>query len=293
MSNTGIEYGDQSWNITSGCSRISAGCDNCWAEKMSKRLKGRFGYPEKRPFTPTFHEDRLRDPYSWKKKRHCVLVSFMGDLFHEGIKDDQICKVLDMIAVTPEHTYMILTKRPERWQDVRNYCVRHIGFPYFHLIVKVSGYLPNLWIGTSIESDKQIHRLDELKKIPAAGRFISAEPLIGALDLSGGKLEGIDLILVGGESGGKHSRPMHPLWARNIHDECEKQDTHFYFKQWGDWIPYTQADLNQKYYEATIVTDGRGNYESMMQGRKKYTGHLLDGEEFLTMPPIPKMGRTV
>lgn len=295
MSYTGIEYGDQSWNITSGCSKISRGCDNCWAKKMSKRLRGRFGYPEKRPFDPTFHENRLREPYSWRKKRNCVLVSFMGDLFHPSINIKHVCSVLEVIAECTDHTFMILTKRPERWRDIMHYSGRYIdGGSAFNMTMKAKGYLPNLWIGVSIEENKQIHRLDELLKIRAAGRFISAEPLIGPLDLSDGKLAGIDLVIVGGESGGKHSRPMHPQWVSDILYECRLQNAHFYFKQWGDWARVTYYSINNEYQTDNYIIienpEIRTFWDGTMVARigKKYTGHVLDNIEYQTMPPLPK-----
>jgi len=319
MSNTGIEYGDASWNITSGCSHISAGCDNCWANKMSKRLRGRAGYPKEKPFTPTFHADRLEEPYGWRKKRNCVLVSFMGDLFHDGIKTECIYDVLEVIAGSPDHTFMILTKRPKRWHDVMNYAGEYVaGNTNFNMTMEVMDHLPNLWLGVSLEDNSQMHRLDELMKIPAAGRFISAEPLIGALDLDYKLMAprnkciscgwekprgykwfsdpycpeckrtmdryGISLVLVGGESGGgKHVRPMHPNWVRDIQDSCMRQSTNFYFKQWGDWAPW-----NPKYSEIEYsIGDGRGSFVGMQRIGKKRAGHLWNGQEFRTMPPIP------
>lgn len=214
MSNTKIEWTDRVWNPITGCFPISMGCQHCYAERMVKRLAGRFGYPADDPFRVTFHPDRLKLPLQWRKPS-MIFVNSMGDFFHPDVEMDWINAVLDIIAATPRHTYQILTKRP-------------------HLIEEklYSGsFLPNLWIGVTVESFHYIHRIDELRKIPAAVRFISFEPLIDEVfDLD---LTGIDWVIVGGETG-PGARDMSPYWVGSILDQCQKQGVPFFFKKWKD-----------------------------------------------------------
>jgi protein gp37 len=218
---TSIEWTDETWNPVTGCSKVSEGCDNCYAEALSLR----YGWSEK-PWTPeNAHEnvrlrrDKLAKPLSWKKPR-MVFVNSMSDLFHPLVPGEYIAEVFKTMARCPEHTFQILTKRPRR---MRSWCELHQPEP-----------LPNVWLGTSIEDDERTVRAAPLRQTPAAVRFISAEPLLGPLhSLS---LTAIDWLIVGGESGPKH-RPIEADWVRELLDMSQAQGTAFFFKQWGGRTP--------------------------------------------------------
>ena len=212
-----IEWTDSTWNPVTGCSKVSPGCDNCYAETISLRF-GR----SKKPWTPenaaenvVLHPDRIEKPLTWRKPR-MVFVNSMSDLFHELIPLDFLSAVWDVMVRTPQHTYQILTKRPQR--IARALGPEGIGFYAVEGVVPFPQ--PNIWLGTSIESWRFNHRADQLRRVPAAVRFISAEPL---LDTLYGKrpldLTGIDWVIVGGESG-HGARPMSGEWVREIRDAC-------------------------------------------------------------------------
>ena len=213
-----IEWTEKTWNPMTGCTKVSPGCKNCYAEDLAKRLKamGVKGY--EKGFELTTHPSRLDYPKNIRKPT-MFFVNSMSDLFHEDLPVSFISKVMYVMHDTPRHTYQILTKRPENL------------ITYF----LVGRYPPpqNAWIGVSAENRKHgIPRIKLLKEIPAAVRFLSVEPLLedlGDLDLSG-----IDWVIVGGESGPK-ARPMKWEWAANIMNQCNEQNVPFFFKQWGAW----------------------------------------------------------
>lgn len=216
-----IEWTEATWNPTTGCDRISAGCDNCYALTLAKRLKA-MGNPKYQVdgdprtsgpgFGLTTHEDTLDLPRRWRTQR-TIFVDSMSDLWHARVPSDFIKRVFDTMADTPQHTYQLLTKRPRR-------------------LARMASVLPwpsNVWVGVSVENQKYAWRVTELRKVPAAVRFISAEPLLGPLDLN---LAGIDWLIAGGESGANH-RPMDERWALDLRDQCRSSGTAFFFKQWG------------------------------------------------------------
>jgi len=223
---TGIEWTEVTWNPTTGCDRISAGCDNCYALALAKRLKamGQAKYQnDGNPRTSgpgfglTIHPDALRLPYVWAGHR-VVFVDSMSDLFHARVPISFVREVFQVIADTPQHTYQVLTKRSSR-------------------LPKVAGKLdwpPNLWLGVSVEDSSQMHRVADLHTVPAAVRFLSCEPLLGPLD--GLDLAGIDWVIAGGESGPAY-RPLNPAWVRDIRDRCATAGVPFFFKQWGGRTP--------------------------------------------------------
>lgn len=201
------------WNPVTGCVKISQGCKHCYAERMAKRLHamGSNRYPE--GFVPTLHEDLIDRPLSWKKGR-TVFVNSMSDLFQDAVPFEFIKRVFETMVATPQHTYQILTKRSGR-------------------LAKLAKKLPwpsNVWIGVSVEDARVLHRIDDLRHVPAAVRFLSCEPLIGPLREM--NLDGIHWVIVGGESGPK-ARPMHGEWVEDIREQCEERDIAFFFKQWG------------------------------------------------------------
>lgn len=228
MAETQIEWTDATWNPVAGCSVVSAGCTNCYAMHMARRLSAmgvnkyrgltrRSG--QRTVWTGLVREDTeaLAIPYGWKKPRK-IFVNSMSDLFHEKVSDGFVARVWQVMAETPHHNYQILTKRPERMASF--------------VSSNAAAILPNVWLGTSVEDGQVIHRIDELRRVPAAIRFISFEPLVGpvgAVDLSG-----IHWAIVGGESGPR-ARPIRESWIDELHELCAAHDVAFFFKQWGTW----------------------------------------------------------
>ena len=215
-----IEWTDQTWNPVTGCTVISPGCDNCYAERQAHRMQ-RMGKPKyAKGFEVVTHPKSLDEPAKWRKPQK-VFVNSMSDLFHHEVPYDFIDEVIAVMRLAPQHDYQVLTKRPKtasHWYSSRGY-----------------GELPpNLWLGVSVEDRERRYRIDHLKAIPAPVRFLSIEPLledVGELDL-----DGIDWVIVGGESGPGHRR-MEPDWARNVRDQCVASGTPFFFKQWGGRTP--------------------------------------------------------
>lgn len=211
-----IEWTEQTWNPTVGCTKISAGCKHCYAESMAHRLKamGTPGYEN--GFSLTLLPERLEDPIK-RKRPTTYFVNSMSDLFHDRVPDEYIEKVLDVIARTPRHTYQILTKRAARM--ARFFRTRVVP--------------DNAWLGVSVEDRKYgVPRIDHLRKIAASVRFLSVEPLLQ--DVGELNLADIHWVIVGGESGPK-ARPMQTEWALSVQQQCQEQSVAFFFKQWGGW----------------------------------------------------------
>ena len=227
MAATSIEWTDRSWNPTKGCSKVSKGCENCYALTMAHRLEamgssGYLGTTVKRAgrvvWTGRVNIDHgaLETPKTWKKPCR-IFVNSMSDLFHESIGEDVLMAIWSTMSLTQQHVYQILTKRPERMLAILSDTSR---FPI----------LRNVWLGVSVEDQATMKRLDLLRKVPDAIRFVSLEPLIGptpAIDLSE-----IDWAIVGGESGPK-ARAIKSIWIDEIFDSCRVNGTAFFFKQWG------------------------------------------------------------
>jgi protein gp37 len=208
-----IEWTEVTWNPVTGCDKISAGCKNCYAERMAKRLKAMGSARYENGFRITLHDDLVDLPRKWKKSR-IVFVNSMSDLFHPDIPLEFIQAVFRTMNETPQHTYQILTKRSER-------------------LLKLSKHLTwtkNIWMGVSVEDERVINRISDLQKVPAITRFLSLEPLIGPLNNL--PLKDIHWVIVGGESGPK-ARPMYDSWVDAIHNQCKKAEVPFFFKQWG------------------------------------------------------------
>lgn len=221
-----IEWTEATWNPTTGCDRVSVGCDNCYALTLSRRLKA-MGAPkyqldgDPRTSGPGFgvatHEDALRIPYTWRQPR-VVFVNSMSDLFHARVPLSFVRQVFTVMAETPQHTYQVLTKRAARLRRVAD----KLDWP------------SNVWMGVSVENAAALPRVDDLRAVPAAVRFLSCEPLLGPLpDLD---LTGIGWVIAGGESGPGH-RPMDPQWPIDIRDACSSAGVPFFFKQWGGRTP--------------------------------------------------------
>ncbi|MGW0247988.1 DUF5131 family protein [Nocardia goodfellowii] len=228
---TGIEWTQTTWNPVTGCDRVSAGCDHCYALALAKRLKAmgtakyqRDGNPVTSGpgFAVTTHPAALATPARWRTPR-LVFVNSMSDLFHAHVDTAFIGQVFEVIADTPQHTYQVLTKRPLR---ARRLADAGLVFP------------PNLWLGVSVEDQKNAeNRIRPLLGIPARVRFLSCEPLLGPLDLSPDlRSGGVDWVIVGGESG-PGARPVRADWIRRIRDDCATASVPFFFKQWGGRTP--------------------------------------------------------
>ena len=213
MAQSSIEWTEMTWNPTTGCDKISAGCKFCYAEIMSKRLQAMGIDKYKDNFEVRIHEEALKTPYTWKKSK-VVFVNSMSDLFHEDIPLDFIKKVFKVMNENPQHVFQVLTKRAERLFEIHN------ELKWSH----------NIWMGVSVENEKVKNRIDYLRKTNARVKFLSLEPLIGPLKKI--NLKNIDWVIVGGESGHK-PRAMNPEWVINIHEQCIKNDVPFFFKQWG------------------------------------------------------------
>jgi protein gp37 len=221
-----IEWTEATWNPTTGCDRVSAGCDHCYALTLARRLKAmgqpryqRDGDPRTSGpgFGVTLHPDALTLPLTWNRSR-IVFVNSMSDLFHAKVPLPFLREVFAVMEATPQHTYQLLTKRALRLR-------------------RVAPYLPwpsNVWLGVSVENEKVIDRVQHLREVPAAVRFLSCEPLIGPLvNLP---LDGIQWVIAGGESGG-NARTMEASWVEDIRDQCSMANVPFFFKQWGGRTP--------------------------------------------------------
>ena len=242
MKTTKIEWTDKTWNPITGCTKISAGCANCYAEIMSKRLQAMKQDKYKNGFILTMHNNVLDEPIKWKKP-HTIFVCSMSDLFHENVPFSFIDKVVETIKSTPQHNYQILTKRANRMAE------------YFSdkIIPK------NAWLGVTVDIASSKSRIDFLRNLNAPIKFLSCEPLLE--DLGDMNLDGIDWVIVGGESGAK-ARPMKEEWVQSIKVQTEKQGSAFFFKQWGTW-----------------GSDG-------IKRNKKANGKLINGKVYQAMPSL-------
>jgi protein gp37 len=326
---TGIEWTDATWNPVTGCTRVSAGCDHCYAVGVTRRLaamgqgkyvglvgegKGHFNGVVR------CHEDVLEAPLKWRKPR-TVFVNSMSDLFHKRVPFEFVDRVFAVMALTPQHTYQILTKRPERMREYLEGLTVDNGpnpdrwdaarRPFYEAatgrererIGVMGAYprwpLPNVWLGTSVEDQAAADaRIPHLLECPAAVRFLSCEPLLGAVDLDPCWLDcdlpctaceepacehgRIDWVIVGGESG-PGARPMHPDWVRGIRDQCVGARVAFFFKQHGDWMSTRDAHAAGVIGSDVGFPWGRMQPQMCRVGKKK-AGRLLDGREWNEMP---------
>lgn len=300
---TKIEWTDATWNTLRGCTRVSRGCMNCYAEKMSARFAGPGGAFEGVVTNTTagprwtgdirFIEEKLDQPIRWRKPRR-IFVNSMSDLFHEKVSDDIIKAHFDVMHQANHHIYQVLTKRPER---MSSFIMRH-GGPRFDKEhpgpVYPVGY-EHVWLGTSVEDQHAANvRIPRLQEIPARVRFLSMEPLLGPVDLKG-LTDGIGWIIVGGESG-PGARPMHPEWVQDICNICFEENIPFFFKQWGVWAPGPWDGTPDTDSQVTVYRSGHKGVWSgdgphpgfgvvkMYKGNKHDNGALLEGEEYKGMP---------
>lgn len=275
-----IEWTEATWNPTTGCDRTSPGCDHCYALTLARRLKA-MGNPKYQldgaprtsgpGFALTLHEDQLDLPYRWARPR-VVFVNSMSDLFHSSVPLSFIQSVFAVMADTPQHTYQVLTKRSKRLVQVAD----RLEWP------------SNVWMGVSVESDPYCFRVDHLRQVGSAVRFVSAEPLLGPLPSL--DLTDIDWLIAGGESG-KAARPMHPAWARGLRDSCGTAGTAFFFKQWGTWAPSAPESPLSVTVEGELVNSGTlagvpGAPAPVRRSSKANAGRVLDGRTWDEMPNV-------
>ena len=215
---TTIEWTDATWNPVRGCTKISAGCKNCYAERFSERFRGVPGHPFEQGFDIRLVPEKLADPLKWKEPR-MIFVNSMSDLFHEKVPDQYIEKVVSVMLLARWHTFQVLTKRAERLKSM-------LKGP-----LKFAAGATNVWWGVSVENRRDgVPRIKQLQSAPAAVRFLSVEPLLE--DVGKLNLKGISWVIVGGESG-PHARPMKAEWAISVREQCERSGVAFFFKQWG------------------------------------------------------------
>jgi protein gp37 len=207
-SNTGIEWTDKTWNPTTGCSKVSPGCRYCYAEALTERFSQTF--PQ--GFKLTLYPERIDQPRKWRTPSR-IFVNSMSDLFHKDVPFEYLQQIFTVMRETPWHVYQILTKREQNLLELSS---------------KLE-WADNIWVGVSVENQDYAHRIEALRQVPSKVRFLSCEPLLGPLCLD---LEGIDWVIVGGESGYKH-RPIKPEWVRDILRQTREADVAFFFKQWG------------------------------------------------------------
>ena len=271
---TAIEWADMTWNPVTGCTKVGAGCENCYAERFAERWRGVPGHPYEQGFDLRLWPERLNRPATWKKPR-MVFVNSMSDLFQKEIKRGFVDAVFDMMETAHWHIYQVLTKRSSRMRDyVRD---RYGG-----------GRIPaHIWPGVSVEDAAQSGRIHHLKAINSVARFISFEPLlapVGPVDLTG-----VAWAIVGGESG-PNARPMHPQWARDLRNRCKAAGTAFFFKRHGRWLHESQDPNAVRDWDAA---DERGSlhcweidnpFTFSIPLKKSDAGRLLDGVEHNGFP---------
>jgi protein gp37 len=212
-----IEWTDATWNPVTGCTQVSPGCDHCYAKAFAERFQGVPGHPYEQGFRLILRPERLDLPLHWKRPRR-IFVNSMSDLFHRDVPDDYIFRVFETMNRADQHVFQVLTKRSARLARLGS------RLPW----------APHIWIGVSVETNRYAWRVDQLRKVPAYVRFISAEPLLGPLDEV--NLDGIHWVITGGESGLGH-RPCEADWVRDLRDRCLSQNIAYFHKQWGGRTP--------------------------------------------------------
>ncbi len=283
---TEIAWCDSTWSPWRGCTKVSPACENCYAERRAKRWGEDFSEIIRSKST-------FNDPLKWKEPKR-IFVCSLSDFFHPDVPGHMLLDALLVMQSAPQHTYMILTKRPgliaSRFRDAG------MSIP--------TGMPPNVWLGTTVESHSQEQRIVDLLKIPAAVHFVSVEPMLGSLDLRShltdrGGVPGtmgawakkkLDWVIAGGESG-PHARPINPEWVRSLRDQCAEANVPYFFKQWGEWCHPDQCDAGDDFMDfVNSVGKPDGTVVDMSPVRYgiKNTGRLLDGKEYLEFPLFDK-----
>lgn len=291
---TNIEWTDETWNPVRGCTRVSEGCRNCYAERIAARFSNDYTrsnpgvferFAQRTPSGPRWTgrveliESKLTEPLHWRKPKR-IFVNSMSDLFHEALSHKDRVRVFSKMREAPQHIYQILTKRGQVMRDFGEWwCMQH-----------VEPQMPsNWWFGVSVEDQKTAdERIPLLLQTPAAVRFVSYEPALGAVDFKRwicytaplSQHTFLDWIIAGGESG-PGARPTHPQWFRFVRDQCQTAGVAFFFKQWGEWCDWD--NLTPEAY-ASFDNDGAAPFDGMRRVGKKAAGALLDGREWREFP---------
>ncbi|GII03104.1 DUF5131 family protein [Planobispora takensis] len=323
-----IEWTNATWNPVTGCTKVSRGCDHCYAETFAERWRGTPGHHFTNGFDVQLRPERLDQPLSWRKPRR-IFVNSMSDLFHDAVPDDFILKVFERMWWAPQHTFQVLTKRHGRMRSLLPRLEERLRQVETDLTLvdcptPLIWPLPNVWLGVSVEDQKHAElRIPALLETPAAVRFVSAEPLLGPIDLTRAvrtmgsqrghgltasfihagdccrHFHGIDWVIVGGESGAR-ARPMHPDWARSLRDQCAAAEVPFFFKQHGAWAPWEQGSPTPAAVRSTLALvspDGRTHSPrigapapagSVLMARygKGRSGRVLDGHTWEQFPAV-------
>ncbi|MFE1949970.1 DUF5131 family protein [Streptomyces sp. NPDC059524] len=310
---TTIEWTDRTWNPVTGCTKVSAGCDNCYAETIAERFRGHTAFPK--GFDIQIRTDKVNDPLKWRKPAR-VFVNSMSDLFHDEVDQAWIADIFAVMAAAHRHTFQLLTKRHARMRHLLN-------DPAFVNEVRTRALskglppdqwawpLPSLWLGVSVENQQWANiRIPALLRTPAAIRFLSCEPLLGPVNLKQAvrtmgserghgltasyvhasdcchKYHGIDWVIVGGESGRK-ARPMDPTWAQSLRDQCAEANVPFFFKQWGEYAPTGYLVIGGTSRGVLLVgdpVDDMGHRVEIARIGKKNAGRQLDGRTHDAFP---------
>lgn len=270
------------WNPVTGCTKVSPGCAHCYAETFAERFRGVPGHPYEQGFDLRLWPERLELPLRWRRPRR-IFVNSMSDLFHDDIPAAYVAEVFRVMERAGWHTFQVLTKRHQRLVGM----ARQLPWP------------ANVWMGVSIENRHFAARADALRQVPAAVRFISAEPLLGPL--TGLSLDGIDWLIAGGESGHR-ARPMHPAWVAELRDQCQAAEVAFFFKQWGAHAP--EAELGESTPGQLVLLNGSGRRRAraasspsdppvrMRRVGKGRAGRQLEGRTWDEYPSAPRRERS-
>jgi protein gp37 len=317
-----IEWTDATWNVVTGCEKVSPGCDNCYAETFAERWRGIPGHHFETGFDVTLRPERLDLPLKWRKPRR-VFVNSMSDLFHKDIPDEYIARVFATMARTPQHTYQILTKRHGRMRSLvgslidggQNLIEAAPDEDTARALYDAVWPLPNVWLGVSVEDQKRADlRIPALVDTAAAVRFLSCEPLLGPVSISdhiwatctccdgeghdeacatcadshceSGHMRQLHWVIVGGESG-RGARPMAPQWATGLRDECRQDHVPFFFKQWGEYAPtgyLVIGGTSKGTLLAGAPVDDLGHRVELARVGKKNAGRELDGRTHDAFP---------
>lgn len=289
MAQTKIEWTDKVWNPVTGCSKVSNGCRNCYAENFANR------FWKDRKFTDVIcHEDKINIPFGWVKPRK-IFVNSMSDLFHPSVPSEFIDKIFAAMYLNKQHTFIVLTKRPKRMLEY--FSSEHRAIEISKEVMALDQWfsielpLKNVWIGVSVEDQITAdERIPLLLRVPAAVRFISAEPLLSGIVLASNYLDKaryfecgtLDWVIAGGESG-RNARACHPDWIRSLRDQCKEANVPFFFKQWGEWMPF---DNYIKYLSPCKTKMKLAIDLNHVKTGKKKAGRLLDGIEHNEFPKI-------
>lgn len=309
MTKTSIEWTQETWNPTAGCSIVSPGCTHCYAMRMAHRIQHNprlsgsayRGVTKKSKAGPVWtgrvnmSATALMKPLRWRKPR-LVFVNSMSDLFHETLTSAQIARAWAIMAIAKQHTYQVLTKRPQKmleWlSDPATRFTVELAMRAIDPSAKIEAWpLPNVWCGTSTEDNRRAkERIPVLLQVPAAVRFVSAEPLLGQVDLRSilrkQDFKRLHWVIVGGESGPK-SRPMHPTWARDVRDACLENGVKFFFKQVGSWSWVSDRNATHWMSSTGQTSDVPiKGWQGMRYGSKKRAGRKLDGRLYQQMPAV-------